>query len=90
MVRLAAGKLPPVRISRKSSFLRKQEPILTAVPTPARPVRLLPTGRAWLLRALGWEVAVYGSQLQALLADPATAELLARVPAAARILHPVL
>ena len=53
-------------------------------------VRLpLPSRRAWLLRALGWEVAGYGSQLRALLAEPEMAALVAAVPGVGRILRPL-
>jgi hypothetical protein len=66
---------------------------------PARPRRpghggphtsaALPTGRFWLIRALGHEAAACASQLEALLAEPAAAELLALAPAAGRILRPI-
>ena len=49
----------------------------------------LPAQRAWLVRALGWEAAGYGSQLQALLAEPEMQALLLQVPAAGRILRPL-
>ena len=49
----------------------------------------LPSGRAWLLHALGWEVAGYGSQLETLLAEPAMVALLAEVPAVGRIIRPL-
>lgn len=49
----------------------------------------LPSRRAWLLRALGWEVAGYGSQLRALLAEPEMAALVAAVPGVGRILRPL-
>ena len=53
-------------------------------------VRLpLPSRRAWLLRALGWEVAGYGSQLQTLLAEPEMVALLAALPAVGRVLRPL-
>ena len=54
----------------------------------ARGVRL-PSRRAWLLRALGWEVAGYGCQLEALLAEPGMQAVLANVPAVGRILRPL-
>ena len=49
----------------------------------------LPARRAWLVRALGWEAAGYGCQLEALLAEPEMRALLAEVPAAGRILRPL-
>ena len=55
---------------------------------PHRP-RLLPTGRGWLIAVLGWQAAGYASQLEALLAEPEAAALLAHIPAAARILAPI-
>jgi hypothetical protein len=50
---------------------------------------VLPTGRGWLVLALGYEAAGYASQLQALLAEPAAARLLAAAPTAGRILRPL-
>jgi len=55
----------------------------------AHPNRL-PTGRGWLVRALGYEVAGCASQLAALLAEPAAAALLALLPAIGRILRPIV
>ena len=49
----------------------------------------LPSGRGWLVRALGWEAAGFGSQLQALLAEPDLQALLTAAPAAGRILRPL-
>jgi hypothetical protein len=95
MARLAAGKLPPLRTTRKPG---NPSPATDAVPDESRPAPpgeglpprpRLPSGRAWLLRALGHEVAAYASQLEYVLAEPAVADLLAQVPAAARILHPI-
>jgi hypothetical protein len=69
-----------------------------AAGTPPRPHRsgpggphrsMLPTGRGWLIRVLGYEAAGYASQLQALPAEPAAAELLALAPTAGRILRPL-
>ena len=73
--RLAAGPLPPPRprASNHSGPKRKSP---------------LPTASAWLIRALGAEAAAYAAQLEALLADPAAADLLA-CTAARRTLAPV-
>ena len=49
----------------------------------------LPGGRGWLVRALGYEAAGYGSQLQALLAEPEMQAIVASVPAVGRILRPL-
>jgi len=49
----------------------------------------LPRGQAWLIRLLPGEAASYGCQLQALLADPQMAALLAAAPEAGRILRPL-
>ena len=54
-----------------------------------RPRLRLPTGRGWLVQALGWEAAGYGSQLQALLAEPEMQALLDAVPAVGRALRPL-
>jgi hypothetical protein len=76
MVRLAAARPPrPPRPGRAGSHRR----------APA-----LPTGRGWLVRALGYEVAGCASQLEALLAEPEAVELLAQAPTAGRILRPIL
>ena len=49
----------------------------------------LPSARGWLVRALGYEAAGYGSQLEALLREPELQALLAVAPAAGRILRPL-
>jgi hypothetical protein len=74
MVSLAAGRLP--KPSRFGHGGPRQ-------PNP------LPRGRGWLVRVLGHEAAGCASQLQALLAEPEAAGLLALVPAAARIIRPL-
>ena len=74
-VRLAAGPLPKPR-ARKPGH---------GGPHP----HILPTGRGWLIRTLGWEAAGCGSQLEFLLAEPAAVEFLALVPGARRILSPI-
>ncbi len=56
---------------------------------PHRGADALPTGRGWLVHALGPEAAACATQLQALLAEPAAAELLALAPTAQRILRPI-
>jgi hypothetical protein len=79
MAGLAAGRLPKPRLARPGragrSGPRKPDP--------------LPRGRGWLIRVLGHEAAGCASQLQALLAEPEAAELLALVPAAAGIIRPL-
>ena len=55
---------------------------------PVGAVRL-PQGHAWLVRVLPGEAACFGGQLQALLADPGMAALLAADPQAGRILRPL-
>jgi hypothetical protein len=74
MAGLAAGRLP--KPSRSGHGGSRQ-------PNP------LPCGRGWLVRVLGHEAAGCASQLQALLAEPEAAGLLALVPAAARIIRPL-
>ena len=73
--RLAAGPLLP-RKPRANSH------------SGPRRKSLFPTTRAWLIRALGFEAAAYASQLEALLADPAAADLLENT-AARRTLAPI-
>jgi hypothetical protein len=62
--------------------------VVPARKAPAPGLRL-PRGQAWLIRLLPGEAASYGCQLQALLADPAMAALLAAAPEAGRILRPL-
>ncbi len=62
--------------------------IAPARKAPAGGLRL-PRGQAWLIRLLPGEAASYGCQLQALLADPQMAALLAAAPEAGRILRPL-
>jgi len=76
MAQLAAGRLPKPRKPGPSG------------PRPSGPA--LPTGRGWLVRELGSEGACHGSQIQALLAEPAAVELLLIAPTANRILNPIL
>ena len=73
--RLAAGPLP----SRKSRANNHSGP---------RRKSPFPTAHAWLIRVLGFEAAAYASQLVALLADPAAADLLENT-AARRTLAPI-
>jgi hypothetical protein len=75
MARLAAGTLPKPHRSGHGG--------------PHRSADALPTGRFWLIRALGHEAAACATQLAALLAEPAAAGLLAEVPAAGRIIRPL-
>ena len=77
MARFAANHLPKPRKPRPNR------------PHPEKPRATLPTGEAWLIRAIPHEAAAYGAQLESLLAEPATADLLAACPAAAGILRPL-
>ena len=56
---------------------------------PVVPGVRLPSGRAWLVREFGWEVAAFGSQLQHLLSQDAMQALLRERPAVGRILRPI-
>jgi hypothetical protein len=75
MARLAAGTL--------------RKPHRSGPGGPHRGADVLPTGRGWLVRALGPEAAACATQLETLLAEPAAAELLALAPTARRILRPL-
>jgi hypothetical protein len=70
MALLAAGRLP--RLHRSG-------------PGGAHGKRILPTGRLWLIAALGHEAAGYVSQLEALLTEQAAIALCAEIPAACRL-----
>ena len=61
----------------------------TAPRLEVKPRLRLPSRKAWLVRALGWEAAGYGCQLEALLAEPEMRVLLVYVPAVGRILRPL-
>ena len=54
----------------------------------ARGVRL-PSRRGWLMRALGWEAAVWGTALETLLAEPDMQALVAARPGIGRLLRPL-
>ena len=75
MARLAAGALPKPHASGRHDGPRS--------------ATVLPSGRGWLVVALGSQGAAYAYQLQTLLAEPAAAALLARAPTVQRILRPL-
>ena len=84
MDRLAAGRLPRQRSGPHTGGAPHPENLLRGNP--------LPTDTGWLLRALGAEAcwaAGCGAQLEHELAEAASAEILAKVPAAERILRPL-
>ena len=78
MTRIAANRLPKPRPPRPHR----------PKPATARPANPLPTGYAWLIRAIPYEAAGYASQLNYLLAEPATVALFAAHPGALRLLRP--
>jgi hypothetical protein len=82
LARLDAGHPAPLRRPRVL-------PARTAARAAPAPGLRLPGSRYWLIRLLPGEAASYGSQLQALLAKPETAALLAAAPEAGRILRPL-
>ena len=75
LLRLAAGPLSPPKPRASNHSGPHRKPIF-------------PTARAWLIRALGADAAAYAAQLEALLADPAAADLLAST-AGRRTLAPI-
>ncbi len=58
-------------------------------PSRARPPSVVPRTRAWLLKALGWHVAVYRTRLETLLAEPGMLDLVRAAPSLGRILRPL-
>ncbi len=83
VARLTAGRSPagrPAATARPRTRPARKAPAATG---------RLPRGQAWLIRLLPGEAASYGCQLQALLADPQMAALLAAAPEAGRILRPL-
>ncbi len=75
LARLATGPIPPQKPRTRNHSGPHHKP-------------LFPTKNAWLIRALGAEAAACASQLEALLADPAAADLLAST-AGRRALAPI-
>jgi hypothetical protein len=89
LARVAAGWLPRPAAPRAAPAEPRDPaaPRRTRVCAPA--LGRLPRVRAWLVRVAGYHAAGSGSQLEHLLTDPAMAEFLAAVPAAARMLRPL-
>ncbi len=87
LARVAAGWLPSPTVPRTPVVADPAVPRRRRVGAPA--LGRLPRGRMWLVRMLGYHVAGSGGQLEHLLTDPAMAEFLAAVPAAARMLRPL-
>ncbi len=63
-------------------------PVAEAVPREV-PKRVWPRSFGWLVRAVSWQAAGYGSQLRALLEHPEVVAFLVAAPQAARVLGPV-
>ena len=82
--RIAAGK--PLRASRAGHARKPTHRHPASTPAPRPPI---PRAKAWLLKALGYHVAVYRYRLEYLYATPGMAELLAATPAAGRLLRPL-
>ena len=80
---LRSGRLPAGPAPRERAVPAFELPRLEGLPQPR-----LPGGFGWLIRLVPG-AAVYGSQLQYLLADPEMAALLTDVPQAGRILRPL-
>ncbi len=86
----AVRRFERVRPASMTAAARSPQPRPARAPTPSvAPKVRLPARKAWLVKALGWEAAGYGSQLQALLDEPDMQALLATMPALGRILRPV-
>ncbi len=85
------GPPPSTETSTPETQPPETQPIETpppeAPPALARP--RYPTGRAWLVVALGSEAAIRGVRLEMLLAEPAAVELIAAVPAVGCLLRPL-
>ena len=81
MAHIATGRLP-----RKSAPGRTRPP---TEPGAAPRAAAFPNTPAWLVIDLKHEGAYFRGQIEALLAEPASAQLLAAHPAAARLLRPL-
>ena len=55
----------------------------------ARPRKGLPRGHGWLIRAIGYQAAGVGVELQHILIQPGVAAFFAATPAASRLLRPL-
>ena len=75
-----AGKLPAARAPRVRGTTQRQ----------VRTTQSFPASLGWLTRKLGYEAAVFGSQLRHLMTDAECAAFLEAVPQAGRILRPLL
>ncbi len=86
--RFAVAIARPAVVRRRSAAAsRVNAPVAAVAARPA--VVRLPSGHGWLVRALGWEAAGYGSQLQALLETPGMQMAWAGLPAVRRVLRPL-
>jgi hypothetical protein len=81
MDRLAAGRWPRQRRGPHTGGAPHPENLRRGNSSPTNP--------GWLMIIFGRELAGCRAQLEALLAEPASAEILAKVPAAERILRPL-
>ena len=75
-----AGMLPAARKPRARG----------AIASVSKPRQVFPSSVAWLTRLLGYEVAVYGSQLRHLMTEDECARFLEDCPRAGRILRPLV
>ncbi|MBV8521683.1 MAG: hypothetical protein JOY71_06070 [Acetobacteraceae bacterium] len=80
---IRAGRLPPTPSARRQAGDDLELPRPEGLPAPRLPGRF-----GWLIRLVPG-AAVYGTQVQYLLADPEMSALLADVPQAGRILRPL-
>jgi hypothetical protein len=96
LTRIAAGWLPrPRPVATRRAATAEPSPAASNPDDPPRPhvgpppVARWPRGRACLVRVVGYQAAGYGSQLEHLLADPAMAEIVAKIPSFGRMLRPL-
>ena len=86
----AQARIASLMASLAAGRLRRRIRDCRGIPGGRSPRPHLPPRRyAWLLTALRHEAAVYRNQLERLLAEPATRDLLAAAPAALRTLRPL-
>ena len=89
MTRLSEGTLRPPQATARQTQAAPAATARAAPPATTPPRHQLPTGKAWLVKALGWEVVGYMTQLEHLLARPDAHEILAAAPEAGRLLRPI-
>ena len=89
MTRLSEGPLRPPQATARQTQAAPAATARAAPPATTPPRHQLPTGKAWLVKALGWEVVGYMTQLEHLLSRPGVHDIFVAAPQAARLIRPI-